>query len=79
MPTISRKVIERPRIVRRCSRCREVIEGATARLYGYAHEGEKPYVIYEHADPQVCKDNESAMCDRLARPVAATGSTEDMK
>jgi hypothetical protein len=80
MPTISRTVIERPRVQRKCERCRQPIQGATARLYGYANEGEKPYTIYEHADAAVCVENERQMWDRLARPLTGcsseTGSVE---
>jgi len=44
---ISAKVIKKPRTKRLCSSGGDEIDGSHVRLYGAAHKGDKPYVIYE--------------------------------
>lgn len=46
MPTISAKLIRKPRKTRRCEMCSKYIEGFQVRMYGSAHEHDKPYAIY---------------------------------
>ena len=47
---ISASVILKPRVIRRCESCRKEIAGPTLRLYGSAHRGDSPYVIYLHPE-----------------------------
>ncbi len=50
MPTISAKLIHRPRKQRYCEMCHKPIEPPQVRMYGSAHECDKPYVIYSCVD-----------------------------
>lgn len=45
---ISAKIIKRPRKVRKCPDCYQLIEGEQLRLYGYAEPGDRPYAVYLH-------------------------------
>lgn len=48
---ISAKVIQKPRVPRKCWRCeQEMFNGPILRLYGAALAGDPPYVVYEHPD-----------------------------
>jgi len=42
---ISATIIHHPRVARRCDSCGEPLT-KTVRLYGYAHHGDEPYVLY---------------------------------
>lgn len=48
MPTLSLRVIKKPRKIRRCDTCFRYIDGETIRLYGMAFIGEKPYQVFLH-------------------------------
>ena len=50
MPTISVRIIRKPRKQRFCSECIFPIHGETIDLYGMAHYGEKPFHIYLHRE-----------------------------
>ena len=45
---ISAKLIRNPRKPRHCESCHQQIDGPILRLYGYACDGDPPYVIYLH-------------------------------
>lgn len=47
---ISAKLIKKSRVLRRCESCSRKIEPGSQvlRLYGMAHKGDFPYVIYVH-------------------------------
>jgi hypothetical protein len=77
MPVIAQKVIRKPRKVRRCERCGEMIAGAQRRFYGRAHESDPAYAIYQHADVQTCFDVERERYDRLAASVPLTPNRSD--
>ncbi len=47
---ISAKAIRKPRTFVLCDQCGESIYGPHLRLYGAAHEGDRPYVIRLHPD-----------------------------
>ena len=50
MPVICERLVKKPRVQRRCARCNRSIKGPALRLYGYAHEGDKPYAMFVHPD-----------------------------
>jgi hypothetical protein len=45
---ISARIINKPRVIRKCEDCLKDITGSQLRLYGYAETGDKPYVIHMH-------------------------------
>lgn len=73
MPCISANIILRPRKRRICPTCSKPIIGKTARLYGNAHQGDPPWVIYLHPECVGGKDSLSklhAAEQRLQRDAA---------
>lgn len=62
---ISAKIIRKPRKTRHCSHCLKPIKWQAMRLYGAAHAGDKPYVLWLHSDcvgsddPKVAKAKEA--------------------
>lgn len=60
MPTISAKLIRKPRKVWCCEMCGLRIIGAHIRMYGSASRGDKPYVI------RVCPGCVAGMNDEKA-------------
>ena len=60
---ISAKLIKNPRNERDCDNCGRAITGSHLRLYGSAHTGDKPYVLFVHPFPE----QENSTCYHMDR------------
>ncbi|MBS4062718.1 MAG: hypothetical protein KG029_20150 [Bacteroidetes bacterium] len=62
MPTLSLRIIKKPRRSRYCDTCGKRLEGETIRLYGMAECTDKPYAVFLHRHCLTSK-NELAMLE----------------
>ncbi|PKN92982.1 MAG: hypothetical protein CVU44_11160 [Chloroflexi bacterium HGW-Chloroflexi-6] len=76
MPTLSLRIIKKPRRFRRCDTCGKGINGETIRLYGMAEYGDKPYNVFLHRGCLSGK-NELAMLDAIEHRLQADAAMHE--
>lgn len=76
MPTLSLRIIKKPRRNRRCDTCGKRLEGETIRLYGMAEYGDKPYSIFLHRGC-LCGKNELAMLEAAEHRLQSDAATRE--